>query len=306
VGVFALMEEEHRQIGGTNGWHFHSTIQCCKMESRAPLRVKSPTGLSLCGGAMIPEEWMPPTVVLRIICHAEAEEEVLDIHRLFYHFIISKAGGIARGFFSIEDNVAPRHGMAKHTRGLNVGSVGIACVGASHIQERQWEALTELCARLCQRYGLDPSNERQLLCHSEVERVYGIWQGGANDLAGYGDAIRSQVREILHPPLPEPLMVQTIRVNGHSIRAVVEAGEVWIPAQKLGDALSVPFLRTVNYPTYSAEFERGEERFLLPARKIVIYGIEYICIPLRRMLERVQRHARFDERLKSFVVTTEE
>lgn len=248
---------------------------------------------------MIPSQWLPAAAVLRIICHTEHAEEVHDDLRLFYHFLIAKSGAVARGFYSLADNAHPQHGFANHTRLLNIGSAGVAVIGR-HLSDKQWDALVQLVALLCKHYRIE-INERTVLVHSEVERVFGIPQQGASDLAGMGDTLRASVREVLFPPSPEPVVFQPLAVGRKRIVGKVENGKWWLPARQIAEACGLLFVGTQEDP-YQAIFAWGSERVFVPAGKHVIYGIEYICVPLREFIEPLGKHCLYDERLKSLVL----
>ncbi len=246
---------------------------------------------------MIPEEWLPPVAVRRIICHSEPVLEVADDLRLCYHFLVARSGAVARGFFSLADNAHPQRGFANHTRMLNVGSAGV-CVLGNEPNRQQWDSLVELVALLCKRYRIDIT-ERTLLVHSEVERVFGIDQHGACDLQGCGDTLRAAVRETLFPPpAEEPTVFQPLLVGNRKIVGLVENGRWWIPAAQLAKACGLTFAGRDG----TAEFTGSETQFVLPAQKHVIYGIEYICVPLREFLRQAGRHVVYDQLKKSLVL----
>lgn len=248
---------------------------------------------------MFAEEWFPPCAIRRVICHSENVEEVHDDMRVCYHFLIAKSGAVARGLYSLADNAAPVRGYASHTHNLNMGSAGIVVVGKSP-NDRQWDSLITLVAYLCKRYALDIS-ERTVLCHSEVERVYFVPQHGADDLRGMGDALRSCVHEVLNPRPDEPSVFQQVLVRREKMVGLVDNGAIWVPARHLANRFSARFDGTSQQGDV-AYFVRSGEGFTLPARKAVIYGVEYICVPLRAFLSRVGWGCVWDERRKMLVV----
>lgn len=241
---------------------------------------------------MIPPEWLPPVAVRRIIVHEERAGEIYDDLRLFYHFLIAKSGAVARGFYTIADNAAPRQGLAKHTNQLNVGSVGIVVVGKEPTPE-QWQALVELVALLCQRYMLEV-NERTVLTHSEVERVYGIPQEGATDLEGLGDALRQAVNEAVMKmermeELAEPDVYQYVLVGQkRKLVGKVENGRFWLHAVPLAKASNV----------------RNDPRKELPTRNVVIYGVAGIAVPLRDFVQKHGLPVFFDPSRKMLMMDT--
>jgi hypothetical protein len=252
---------------------------------------------------MFAEEWFPPCAIRRIICHSEDVEEVHDDLRICYHFLITKSGAVARGLFSLVDNAAPRRGYACHTHALNIGSAGVLVVGKSP-NERQWDSLINLVAHLCKRYSLSIS-ERTVLCHSEVERVYFVPQRGADDLHGMGDALRSCVHEVLNPHPDEPSVFQQVLVRRQKMVGLVDNGAIWVPARHLANQFSASFNGTSQQDNM-AHFVWGSEGFTLPARKAVIYGVEYICVSLRAFLSCVGWDCRYDERRNILVVSDDE
>lgn len=146
-------------------------------------------------GQLIPDDLMPACHMLRVICHWTAgagwpsEED-----RASYHLLCDCVGKIHRGDHPITDNLnTADDDYAAHTRGLNTGSIGLALcgmAGASQspfapgkypLRKAQWNNALIAAADLCRRYRITP-DERGLLMHCEVERVYGIPQRGKWDL----------------------------------------------------------------------------------------------------------------------------
>lgn len=137
---------------------------------------------------VVPREWLPAGArVQRVIIHWTAgtyTPSALD--RLHYHLLVSGLGLAVRG-------IRPVGSYLPHTRGLNTGSVGLALCGMHlatespwsagpyPISHLQWERACQAAAEVLHAYGL-PVSERTLLCHSEVERVYGVRQRGKWDI----------------------------------------------------------------------------------------------------------------------------
>jgi len=146
-------------------------------------------------------QWMPQPVaprakMTRIIFHwtaGGAEASALD--RKHYHLLIEADGNLVRGDLPIDANAGPIRGnYAAHTRNANTGAIGVALCGMHKAQERpfdpgpkpitkdQWDALVDLLATLCRRYGIAPKADA-VLSHAEVEPVLGIKQRGKWDIA---------------------------------------------------------------------------------------------------------------------------
>ncbi|HEU4752051.1 MAG TPA: N-acetylmuramoyl-L-alanine amidase [Armatimonadota bacterium] len=138
---------------------------------------------------VIPEAWLPATdSVKRVIVHWTAggyNPSVLD--RAHYHVLINGRGEAVRGLWPIG-----RYNPPSHVRMLNTGSVGLAIcamagaqnahvLGPAPVTRLQWERACQAAAEILYAYGLEVS-ERTLLCHSEVERVYGQEQRGKWDV----------------------------------------------------------------------------------------------------------------------------
>ncbi|GIV14870.1 MAG: hypothetical protein KatS3mg022_0305 [Armatimonadota bacterium] len=220
------------------------------------------------GELFLPPDWFPPCAVRRVVVHSTDAVEPLDDLLPCYHFIIAKSGAVARGLFSLADSAAPQRGRgyARHTLAHNIGSAGVLVLGGAP-NERQWDSLVTLCRLLCSRYRLDV---RDVLVHSEVEDT--------NDLVGWGDALRAAVA---NAPLPEcdheePPSYCFVCVSGARLVAKLDGGDLWLPRGQLA--------RLVG--------DFGE----VPTQKHVIYGVEYICTPLRHVLARLGRHVEYDGR----------
>ena len=145
--------------------------------------------------------WTPPVEpgsLKRIIAHwtgggHQAAAEDLE----HYHFVIDGDGAVHRGVHTIFANarkVDERADYARHTRGVNSHSVGVAVAGmkgavrepfdpgAYPILERQWRSLARVCAELTVSYRLSCA-ETALLTHAEVEQTLGAPQGEKWDIA---------------------------------------------------------------------------------------------------------------------------
>lgn len=145
---------------------------------------------------VIPEDWMPEGVLKRIVTHWTAgancpSPEDLDS----YHVLIDRVGHVHRGEHAITDNLSTADGdYAAHTRGLNTGSIGLALCGMAGAHQQpfapgrfpltrpQWNQAIIAASDLCRRYRIEP-DERGLLMHCEVERVYHVPQAGKWDIA---------------------------------------------------------------------------------------------------------------------------
>lgn len=87
-----------------------------------------------------------------------------------YHYLIDQYGVVYKGKFEPEDNLDCSDGKyAQHTGGGNTGAIGIALCGnwgftltakqsMYPLTHEQFEAMWKLCAELCHRYKLKPSD----------------------------------------------------------------------------------------------------------------------------------------------------
>lgn len=174
----------------------------------------------------------------RIIIHWSAggyTPSALD--KKHYHFIVAGDGTIAHGDKKPEANLDTSDGnYAAHTRGTNTGAIGVAFAamrgavespfdhGPDPITPAQVAAMADLCADLCEAYGIPVSRET-VLTHSEVQPTLGIKQRGkwdVNWLPGMtkpgrpvtvGDALRALIRDQMYddvsldsPSDPVPVM----------------------------------------------------------------------------------------------------
>ena len=100
-----------------------------------------------------------------------------------YHFLVDKFGKIFKGKFSPQDNKNCNDGKyAKHTGGLNTGSIGVALcamfgyknpknIGKFPFLRVQAESAFAYCATLLKKYDLKPSKQ-SVLTHYEVGLMY--------------------------------------------------------------------------------------------------------------------------------------
>jgi len=173
--------------------------------------------------AVIPEEWLPPANMNRIIVHWTAGNHTASAtDREHYHLLIEHDGTLIRGDHEIDDNQAPidTRDYAAHTRNANTGAIGVALCGMVGAVERpfvagsfpitvkQWQVASRVIAQLCRRYRIDP-NRQSVLSHAEVQPTLGIKQAGKWDIARLpwrsdvsdpiviGDELRALVREEL-------------------------------------------------------------------------------------------------------------
>ncbi|GIV20241.1 MAG: hypothetical protein KatS3mg023_1992 [Armatimonadota bacterium] len=224
------------------------------------------------GDFFLPYDWFPVCSLRRVVVHSEEVCEPLDDLRVCYHFLIAKSGAVARGLFSLADNASPQRGQgyARHTRRFNVGSAGVLVVGTQP-NDRQWNGLVHLCRVLCSRYHLDV---RDVLTHGELEP-------DTNDLVGWGARLREAIASA---PLPqcepeEPPAYVNVFVGDTKLLARQDGGDLWVPRAHLAKHLGwFPELLTENH---------------------VLYGIEYLCVPLRQVLASLHRHVVWDTRLRA-------
>lgn len=139
----------------------------------------------------------------RIILHWTAGGYAPTAHeKECYHFLVDSQGGVHKGRYEPEANLSVSTGRyAAHTGGGNTGSVGVAACGMAGFSSRssvgkfpltrkQLEAMFELTARLCKRYGL-PVTSKTVMTHYEFGR-----QNPSTSSAGKIDIV-------FLPPFPE-------------------------------------------------------------------------------------------------------
>jgi N-acetyl-anhydromuramyl-L-alanine amidase AmpD len=138
---------------------------------------------------IIPNTWLPDANMERIICHWTAGgHRASDVDRSHYHILIEKNGTLVHGFHEIDDNEnVSDEDYAAHVKGKNTNSIGITVCGMAGAHESpfdagpypmtrvQWEAMAQVAAELCQRYGLAVTPQT-VLGHGEVERYLGVDQ----------------------------------------------------------------------------------------------------------------------------------
>lgn len=136
---------------------------------------------------ILSEAWLPKgRNVRRVVLHWTAgRNQPSALDRAHYHFLIDGLGVPYRGLRG--------PGLyLPHVRAFNTGSVGLALCGMfgavqgrtdgpCPLTEPQVERACQAAAEILVAYGLTLS-ERTVLCHSEVERVYGVPQRGKWDI----------------------------------------------------------------------------------------------------------------------------
>ena len=138
--------------------------------------------------ALVDPSWMPACDMQRVICHWTAggyRSSGLD--RSHYHILVEGDGKVVRGAISIADNVTLSGAYAKHTRGCNQNSVGVAvcCMfrsrerpfrpGPAPMTELQFGRMAKVVAEICARYGIAVTPQT-VLGHGEVQHTLGIAQ----------------------------------------------------------------------------------------------------------------------------------
>lgn len=158
--------------------------------------------------------------IKRIIFHWTAgagRASALD--REHYHRLVEYDGRVVEGKEEIEDNIVTSDDdYARHTLGLNAGSIGVAVcgmmgaeespfdAGPAAITEVAFRALARLGAELCMTYGI-PVTDKTTLTHAEVEPNLGAKQRGKWDITrlpfkpelrgakACGDYLRTLIKE---------------------------------------------------------------------------------------------------------------
>jgi len=201
---------------------------------------------------VVPEAWMPPADMRRVIVHWTAGgHRANDVDRAAYHILVEETGRLVRGTHSIADNLNTADGdYAAHTLGCNTRSIGVSmcCMadccqkpfhaGRFPMSERQWTAMLHVVAQLCRRYGIDVT-PTTVLGHGEVQQNLGIKQKSKWDPmvlpfrpelapAQVGALLRECVSDLLEPP-PRVAVV----MNGTAIgedTAFLQDGHVFVAA----------------------------------------------------------------------------
>ncbi len=132
----------------------------------------------------------------RIIFHWTAGTYKFDaLDKKSYHFTVDGDGVVHAGNYTPEANENIGDGQyAKHTRGINQGSIGISLAamgGATEkplnfgkwpIKKIQWDALVALAAKLAKKYKI-PVTSKTILSHAEVQKTLGKPQLGKWDVS---------------------------------------------------------------------------------------------------------------------------
>jgi N-acetyl-anhydromuramyl-L-alanine amidase AmpD len=98
-----------------------------------------------------------------------------DTDKQHYHFIIDGDGKVIKGKYKPEDNTNCQDGIyARHTGGMNTGSIGIA-ISAMYskdypIKRIQLEAACKLAAELSIKYGIRLTS-KNILTHAKVGQL---------------------------------------------------------------------------------------------------------------------------------------
>lgn len=190
-----------------------------ELDSRTLAALFPPPPTLAPGSEAIPLSWLPKASISRIIVHWTAGQHRASADdRKHYHLLWEGDGTIIRGIPTIDKNDAGglKEGYAQHTLNCNTGSVGVSmCAmtgaieapfspGPAPLTEKQWNAMVQGVAQLCQRYGI-PVTDRTVLTHAEVQPNLGIRQRGKWDITrlpwdksvvghrAVGDLLRRQV-----------------------------------------------------------------------------------------------------------------
>lgn len=173
---------------------------------------------------VIPETWMQPCVMKRVITHWTAgTHSASSLDKEHYHIIVEGDGNLVKGDHDIADNVSTSDDdYAAHTRRCNTGSIGIslACMGGNEVKEdpfnagpwpmteTQWDKMVEAVADLVTFYGISITPET-VLSHAEVQGTLNIPQRGKWDFTrlafdpsvsgakACGDKLRADVETML-------------------------------------------------------------------------------------------------------------
>ena len=174
---------------------------------------------------LLPIEWLPKVKkgqFKRVVCHWTAGANFPSPEDLeAYHVLCDRVGHFHRGNHPITDNLdCSDDDYARHTGGLNTGSVGFAycgMAGANHrpfapgpfpIQRVQWNRGLIGMADLMEWFLL-PVDRRTLLMHYEADEVYGLPKSPKWDVSvltfdrgiwadrSPGDELRARVKILL-------------------------------------------------------------------------------------------------------------
>lgn len=168
----------------------------------------------------------------RIILHWTAGTHSASAEaRNRYHEIVEGDGRRVMGDYAPEANLDCTDGQyARHTRGLNTGSIGLSMAAMAGARERPFDAgkypimpvqLTAFCDMVAE-YALTydiPVTPRTVLTHAEVQPTLGVWQRQKWDITWLpglrrpidpieaGDRLRALVAqeiERMRQPQPRP------------------------------------------------------------------------------------------------------
>jgi hypothetical protein len=163
--------------------------------------------------------------LVRVIAHWTAGSYTVNEHdKEAYHFIVNGDGVVVAGDLPPEANISVNDadGYAAHTRGANIGAIGvsIACMadavespfdaGRYPMKKIQWDAAVKKVAELCDKYAI-PVTKQSVLTHAEVQGTLGIEQRGKWDITrlpfddtikgatAVGDKLRREVLALMKP-----------------------------------------------------------------------------------------------------------
>jgi GH24 family phage-related lysozyme (muramidase) len=112
----------------------------------AALRQVAPIQTITRSDALVPEEWMPPCKMDRVVVHWSAgTHTATEFDRGHYHILINGDGKVVRGLPAIEGNSAGGKGRkASHTRNLNTGSAALTTLLKVYVCGHMFDALISL------------------------------------------------------------------------------------------------------------------------------------------------------------------
>lgn len=206
---------------------------------------------------MIPKEWLDGNAD-RLILHWTAGAYGASANdKAHYHFLADGSGKPVRGDWDVSDNHYTGDGRyAAHTYSLNTRSIGLsACCMAGAVEggnhgsypmtEGIYKDMIRMAADLCEHYGLDPDNRRQVLTHAEVTSVYGKDQGGKWDIAELSFArglssrdVFAKIRADIIAELKRPSETVGVYVDGAKVDdGMIVNGRTYVPARAVAEAL---------------------------------------------------------------------
>ena len=211
--------------------------------------------------------WLPPCSMNRVVCHWTAGgHKASSLDKEHYHVLVEADGKLVRGRRTIAENVSTADGVyAAHTKGANMGSIGIAvCAmvgaverpfhpGSQPMLERQWRILAEVAAELCRAYSI-PVTPRTVLGHGEVQVQLGIQQDGKWDpmvlpwepsmsVSQVGTFFRTLVQARIDQGSvePEAPVLATVVLDGKKIGdARLLNGSCYAPVEAVARRVGVP------------------------------------------------------------------